>query len=214
MSRRCISATVGFSASVALALQASADQPAQLRLEKSLIDPGKAVVLCSPQRSSFRIYGAATEMTIDQGFDQRYVVDYASLLVSQPGRDFIDELWRSWSRRLSVPCGRYVIEIEAGFYNANPQGMMGAAPEFLRVAISHENFQAVRWTSFGDCAQSTDTHAGRRQIDGKWIAADRETEITELSADCENGLAVGKSNLSSFRVPSREKAMEVHRRTP
>lgn len=186
---------------VALAGTASA-QTDFVVADRKLVDPEKAAVLCSPQESRFRIVGIADDASVDAGFKQRFVVDYQAMMVTQPGLQHEDEPYRAWSRRASIACGRYTIEIEAGFYNINPYGRMGAAKDYPRVAVSADDFLVVRWTSLAPCkyANNEGLRDNAQVVEGRWLTADEQTEVTRTIPAC--GTTPAK------RVTSRAKTVK------
>lgn len=159
-------------------------------------------MLCEPQESRFRVYRIANETSVDASFKQRFVVDYQAMMVAQPGFQFEDEPYRGWSRRASIICGRYTIEIEAGFYNVNPYGRMGAADDFPRVAVSADDFRVIGWTSLAPCdyAESEGLRDNAQGVEGRWLPADEQTEVTRTIPAC--GTTPAK------RVTSRAKTVK------
>lgn len=60
--------------------------------------------------------------------------------------------WRTGSEVLVRDCGPYRVEIRAGFYNANPNGEMGAADAYPIVALSGAGGGALGRFALGVCA--------------------------------------------------------------
>lgn len=205
--------SIALGAPIAIAADELPQQSTEVRIEPTVLDPAKAAVLCAKDGLGFRIFGSATEASVDEKFGERHVIDYATLLVSQAGLQYVAEAYRAWSKRLSIPCGRYSIEIEAGFYNANPNGMMGAAPEFPRIAVSSEKFQVVGWTDMIPCesASNPDTEL-TLSLQGRWIAKDRETAVGVIKQRCKSWALAETPKTLRFRVPSLQKALETHRK--
>jgi len=180
-------ATPLFLCALLLFAGAAAAQNKFVTADAKLVDLEKAVVLCSPQQSRFRVHGVADQTSVDASFAQRFVVDYQAMMVMQAGFQFEDEPYRAWSRRAAFACGRYTIEVEAGFYNVNPNGRMGAEKDYPRVAISADDFRVAGWTSFAPCEY--EKGEGLRDnvvaIEGRWLPADSQTELTRTLALCD-----------------------------
>jgi hypothetical protein len=170
--------------------------------DREHLDKSKAAILCDAKADRFRIYGIADKHSIDAAYPERLLVDYRALMVAQPGRHFEDEPWRGWSRRISTTCGRYTIELEAGFYNINPMGRMGAAEEYPKAAVSTEDFLVVGWTTMAPCAYASleGLSSNAAVIEARWLAKDQQTEITRKTERCEG--------IEPTRTTSRAKTLK------
>lgn len=89
-----------------------------------------AILYCTASSSDFRIASAADKPPAQayqtkQGFN-------ASTLI---GFDLKTER-RTGSQTKHLQCGDIVIDVTGGFYNSNPNGELGAAEDFTKLAIS------------------------------------------------------------------------------
>lgn len=88
------------------------------------------VLYCTPEASEFRIASAedpapAKHYASKQGFD-------ASSLITMNMKTEM----RTGTQSKHLQCGDISIDVRGGFYNANPQGELGAADDFAKLTIA------------------------------------------------------------------------------
>jgi hypothetical protein len=93
------------------------------------------VLYCTPETSEFRIASAedpvpAQKYESKQGFD-------ASALITMNMKTEM----RTGTRTKHLQCGDVSIDVRGGFYNANPQGELGAADDFAKLTIGRHTSQ-------------------------------------------------------------------------
>jgi hypothetical protein len=101
----------------------SAEQPSAMPND----DTTKSVLLCTPESSEFRISvpGAASSKI----YASKQLFDASVLITNNSER-------RTGTRRKHFQCGNVSIDVRGGFYNANPQGELGAADDFANLTIA------------------------------------------------------------------------------
>jgi hypothetical protein len=92
-------------------------------------EQGGAVLHCTPETSEFRI-ASTDEATPAQRYANKQTFDASALI----NLDLKTEM-RTGTETKQLQCGDIVIEVRGGFYNANPQGELGAAEDFAKLTI-------------------------------------------------------------------------------
>jgi hypothetical protein len=118
-----------FAASAALA---HADEP---EISPSPEELAKRLYMCTPADSHFRIAYLADEAGSDRLFVQRRIISLPEIeWVGNPATDV--DVRRKGSGSLKLSCGEVSILLTTGFFNANPQGELGAADDFAVIDVS------------------------------------------------------------------------------
>ena len=111
------------SAALAFAMDpASAETPAPPNGDET-----KSVLLCTPATSEFRI--SVPGNTPSHAYASKQLFDASVLITYNSER-------RTGTRRKHFQCGTVSIDVHGGYYNANPQGELGAADDFAKLTIS------------------------------------------------------------------------------
>lgn len=101
-----------------------------------------------------------------RGYEAR-VVDLGALIVYGKA-DARGEVWRVGAKSLTSACGALTVVIQGAYYNANPQGELGAAEDYAVVTILQQDRVLVGPIALGTCSKGNpryDTHA---QCPGQW----------------------------------------------
>jgi len=98
----------------------------------SLAQPevGSAVLYCTPETSEFRI-ASAEDPAPAQHYAGKQAFDASSLITMNVKAEM-----RTGTQTKHLQCGDISIDVRGGFYNANPQGELGAADDFPKLSIS------------------------------------------------------------------------------
>jgi len=90
---------------------------------------GSAVLYCTPETSEFRI-ASAEDPAPAQRYASKRPFDASSLITVNTKTEM-----RIGTRSKHLQCGDISIDVRGGFYNANPQGELGAADDFAKLTI-------------------------------------------------------------------------------
>jgi hypothetical protein len=112
------------SAALAFAMDsASAEQQSAA----SKADGTKSSLLCTPGSSEFQI--SVPGIAPSHAYANKQMFDASVLITYNSER-------RTGTRRKHFQCGAVSIDVRGGYYNANPQGELGAADDFAKLTIS------------------------------------------------------------------------------
>ena len=90
---------------------------------------GSAVLYCTPETSEFRIASAEDPPPADR-YEGKQAFDASSLITMNAKTEM-----RTGTRSKHLQCGDISIDVRGGFYNANPQGELGAADDFAKLTV-------------------------------------------------------------------------------
>lgn len=93
-------------------------------------EEGGSVLYCTPATSEFRI-ASSEDHAPAQSYGGRRAFDASALITVDPKVEM-----RTGSQSKQLQCGDIAIEVRGGFYNANPQGELGAADDFVKLTIA------------------------------------------------------------------------------
>jgi hypothetical protein len=92
-------------------------------------EQGSSVLYCTAASSDFRI-APSEDPAVAQRYRSRQDFDASALINIDPKIEM-----RTGTATKQLQCGDIVIEVRGGFYNANPQGELGAAEDFAKLTI-------------------------------------------------------------------------------
>ncbi len=120
----------------------------------------KRVFMCTPANSHFRIGYLIDEAGSDRSFVERRTIELPGVeWTGDPATDIDVRRKEGKSRKLS--CGRFSILLTTGFFNANPQGELGAADDFAVIDISADGRSQQFQMSTYDCPENGMRSASR-----------------------------------------------------
>lgn len=124
---------------------------------------------CDAQRSSVIIGETSHRL----GKDYKPVsVDLGALVIHGKPDDAQGEVRRTGSQTASSPCGELTVSIQGGFYNANPQGEMGA-DNYAVVSIHQGKTLLVGPVAIGECEAGNPRYEVFAQCPRQWAATVR-----------------------------------------
>ncbi len=171
--------TIG--AVVALTLSPlSAEQPSAMPTG----DATKSVFLCTPESSEFRISVPGT--TPSKVYASKQLFDAGVLITNNSEK-------RTGTRRKHFQCGKVSIDVRGAFYNANPQGELGAADDFAHLTIALEKNQIAVSLVEDACADALSPRAQAawgqnpvQAIEGHMEAATGAYRLTLFKTKCDD----------------------------
>lgn len=92
-------------------------------------------------------------------------------LVNYSREDAAGNVVRTGSRVEERPCGRLRVEIRGGYFNANPQGEMGAADDFAVIDVYEDRRHVFGPVAIGEC--SSEGRQARQACPEAWATAIR-----------------------------------------
>lgn len=98
-----------------------------------VVDDGRMVVLCDPDRFRLSVRASADAASLDRGYPERRLIDPAALIEMLPQENGSMDL-RGYLVRYER-CGPYTVRFEGDAYNANVQGESGAYDSFAKVSV-------------------------------------------------------------------------------
>lgn len=113
---------------------------------------------CAPERSSVIL--ADQPQHPRRGYEAR-VVDLGALVVYGKA-DSRGEVLRIGTKAVTSECGALTVVIRGAYYNANPQGELGAAEDYAVVTILGQDRVLLGPIALGTCSKGSpryDTHA-------------------------------------------------------
>ena len=132
--------------------------PADAPIAEGEADGADIAFHCAPERSSVIL--ADQPQHPRRGYEAR-VVDLGSLVVYGKA-DSRGEVLRVGTKALTSECGALTVVIRGAYYNANPQGELGAAEDYAVVTIRQQDRVLLGPIALGTCSKGTpryDIHA-------------------------------------------------------
>jgi hypothetical protein len=112
-----------------LVISAAAFVPSLQAAQAASPEEGSSILYCTPSSSDFRI-ASSEDKAPAQAYTERQTFDANALINIDPKIEM-----RTGTATKELQCGDIVIEVRGGFYNANPQGELGAAEDFAKLTI-------------------------------------------------------------------------------
>jgi len=79
------------------------------------VDAAKAVVLCTPSKSHFMVFGSADADSLDSRFEERTLVDFDRLILRGQAESNEHRIVRRGSRIFWLGCGAYTLLLTGGY---------------------------------------------------------------------------------------------------
>jgi hypothetical protein len=139
-----------------------ADEPATMDHEAIHSD---ITFLCSPDRSSLILSSGPVDRSTE-GYEQ-ISVDLGSLITYEE-EDSGRFVWRTGTKTTSLNCGELTVSIQGAFYNANPNGELGAADDYAVVTIYRSKALLVGPIALGSCSSGNPRYNTYAECPEKW----------------------------------------------
>ena len=125
---------------------------------------------CEQDRSRIEISESGQEVESKSGQSNTTVewIDVGALIETAEENEDGD-VWRTGSSSITRRCGKLTLEVSGGYFNANPQGEMGAAEDYALVEISDDSGNSTGRMAIGTCIPSVSRYSARVDCPKDWV---------------------------------------------
>jgi len=149
-------------------------------------ETGDAVLYCTPETSEFRI-ASSEDPAPKQAYASKQAFDASSLITMNMKTEM-----RTGTQTQHLQCGDIAIDVRGGFYNANPQGELGAADDFAKLSVSRRANRVDVSLVADSCSDAPSPRAQAswgehpaQAIEGRRVGG--AYQVTLFKTACENG---------------------------